>query len=61
MHHKRGPGFAIERERNEIKRGMAAFISRARQIPKGSRAIIIGFIHAERARIDRKEIGLWPI
>lgn len=57
MHHKTGPGFAVEKERAEIRKGMENFIRNAISDPRGAKAMVLKFISAERQRIDRKEIG----
>src|SRR4029077_18282225 len=53
----RGPGFSVERERQEITRAMTSFISRSTQEPKWAKGLVISFIQAEKGRIAKGEIG----
>ena len=57
MHHKTGPGFAVERERGEIRKGMEGFIRDASRNPKAAKATVLRFISSQKQRIDKKEIG----
>ena len=57
IHHSPGNPIASESTRREIERGMREMICRLKGDQALAKSLVLGFIRAQNARVDRKEIG----